>query len=173
MPEETQIHGVWNPGDGILTTLKARNRGGDGLEVAPLDVPPGGGLKFDCSGGLADTFHECLGHDDTPPGLNLDRSLPHFLVPLLSHTPPHVLLNDDDQRVEPLGTQGFEGGQHSCSEEDLCETILVFVGVVDGLLQDQRTQLLELKILNHGEPVRRRDEHVVPWEDELSSASRS
>jgi len=101
-----------------------------------LDVPPDGGLKFDRSGGLADTFYECLGHDDTPPSLNLDRSLPHRLVPLLSHAPPHVLLNDGDQSVEFLGTQGFEGGQHPCSEENLCETVLVFVGVVDGLLQD-------------------------------------
>jgi hypothetical protein len=126
-----------------------------------LDVPPDGSLKFDRSDGLADTFHERLSHDDTPPGLNLNRSLPHCLVPLLSDTPPHVLLNDDDQRVEFLGTQGFKGGQHSCAEENLCKTILVFVCVVDGLLQDQRTQLLELKVLNHGEPVRRRDEHVI------------
>lgn len=122
-----------------LTTLEAGYRGGDGLEVAPLGVPPDSGLQFDCSGSLADNLHECLGHDDTPPGLNLDRSLPHCLVFFLSHTPPHVLLDDGDQRIESLGAERFEGCQHSSSKEDLCETILVFFWVIDGLLQDQRT----------------------------------
>jgi len=173
MPGGNQTHGVRKPGDAILTTLKAGDRGGDGLEVTPLDVPTDGGLEFDRGGSLADALHECLGHDDTPPGLYLDRSLPHCLVLLLSHTPPHVLLNDGDQCVESFGTQGFESGQHSGSEENLCETILVFIHIVDGLLQDQGTQLLELKVLDHDGPVRRWDEHVVSWEDELPSVSKS
>ena len=157
-------------GDAILTTLKPSNRGRDGFEVTPLDIPTDGGLEFDRSGSLADSLHECLGHDDTPPGLNLDRGLLHSSILVLSHTPPHVLLNDDDQRIKSLGTQGLESCQHSGSEEKLCETILVFISVVDGLLQDQRTQFLELKVLDHGKPVRRRDEHVVSWRDELLSA---
>ena len=138
-----------------------------------MDEPTDGSLKFDRGDGLADTLHERLGHDDTPPGLDLDRGLPHSLVLLLGHTSPHVLLNDDDQRVESLGTQGLESGQHSGSEENLRETILVFVGVVDGLLQDQGTQFLEFKVLNHGEPVRGRDEHVISWGQELQFASGS
>jgi len=169
MPEESQLHGVRKPGNVVLTTLEASDRDGDGLEVTPLDIPTDGGLKLDRGGGLADTLHKCLGHDDTPPGLNLDRGPSHCSVLLLSHTPPHILLNDDDQRIEPLGAQGFESSQHSGSEENLCETVLVFVGVVDGLLQDKGTQLLELKVLDHGEPVHGRDEHVVPWKDDLSS----
>ena len=136
-----------------------------------MDVSPDSGLQLNCSSSSADSLDECLGHDDTPPSLNLDRSLPHRLVLLLGHTPPHVLLDDGDQCVEFLGTKRFESGQHSSSEEDLCETILVFFGVIDGLFQNQRTQLLELKVLNHNEPVRGRDEHVVSWENGLSSVA--
>jgi len=161
-------HWVRKLGNVILTALEASDRGGDGLEVTPLDEPTDGGLQLHSGGHLADTFHECLGHDDTPPGLNPDCSLPHSLVLLLSHTPPHVLLNDDDQRVKSLGTEGFESGQHSRPEKNLCETILVFVGVVDCPLQDQGTQLLEFKVLDHGEPFRRRDKHVVSWEQSYS-----
>jgi hypothetical protein len=173
MPEASEIHGAREPGDVVLTALEAGYRSGDGLEVAPLGIPPDGGLQLDCGGSLADSLYECPGHDDTPPGLNLDRSLPHCLVFLLSHTPPHVLLNDGDQGVEFPGTEGFESGQHSSSKEDLRETILVFFVVVNGLLQDQRTQLLELKVLDHGKPVRGRNEHVVSWENDLSSTSGS
>jgi len=157
-------HGVRKPGDVILTTLNASDRGGDRLQVTPLDESTAGGLQLDSGGQLADTFYECLGHDDTPPCLNPDCSLPHSLVLLLSHAPSHVLLNDDDQRIESLGAQGFESGQHSRPEKNLCETILVFVGVVNCPLQDQGTQLLEFEVLDHGEPFRRRDKHVVPWE---------
>ena len=162
MPDENETLSK-KPDDVILTTLKASDRGRDDLEVMPLDEPAGYALQPDRGGSLADPLHECPGHDDTPPGLNPDRSLFHRLVLLLSHTSPHVLLDDDDQRVEPLGTQRFESGQHSRSEENLCETILVFVAVVDGLLQDEGTQLLEFKVLDHDGPVRRRDEHVISW----------
>lgn len=163
MPEGNEARGVVKFGDVILTTLKASNRGGDDLEVTPLDEPTDDGLQFDRSGGLANTLHECPSHDDTPPGLNPDRSPLHRLVLLLSHTPPHVLLNDDNQRVESLRTQRFESGQHSGSEKNLREPILVFVGVVDSLFQDQGTQLLEFEVLYHGGPICRRDEHVISW----------
>lgn len=136
-------------GDVVLTALDAGYRGRDGFEVAQLDVPADSSLKLDCSGGLADTLHKRLSHDDAPPSLNLDRSLPHRLILLLSHASPHVLLNDGDQGIESFEAEGLESGQHSSPEENLRETILVFFVVIYGLLQDQRTQLLELKVSNH------------------------
>jgi len=82
----------------------------------------------------------------TPPCLDRDSGSSKLLVSLDRHASAHVLLYNSDQRIKPVGTEGLEGGQHASSKENLGQTILVLVRIIDSFLKDERTQRLELQI---------------------------
>jgi hypothetical protein len=68
------------------------------------------------------------------------------MVFLHCHTPPHVLLHNGYQGIEPIRTKRLEGSEHARSKEDLGETILIFIWIIDGSLEDERTKSLQLQV---------------------------
>lgn len=96
-------------------------------------------LKAQCGHFSSDSFYKPFRHDTTPPSLNLDGTRFHQAVPLDCKSPLHVLLNEGDELVETVGTKGFKGCKHACSEEDLGQARLIFVLLPDRLFENSGT----------------------------------
>lgn len=97
------------------------------LVLLPRHPAPGDTLDLDScslSSNLLDLF---LCQDAPPPALDLDR--PPTEISVIPHLdpPPHILLHDSDELVEPCRPHALEYRKHTCSEKDFGQTDLVLV----------------------------------------------
>jgi len=106
-------------------------------KVGPLDEPADTTLKADGSNIPADTLHEPAGQYTAPPSLNFDRCAAEVLVFPHCHTPAHILLHNRDEGIELFRAEGLQCREHTSPEENLCETTLIFVRVIESLLKNK------------------------------------
>lgn len=139
----------------ILTRLNSNHRDTDGNEPLALEVPPDPTLEPRCGDIAADLLDKIPREHTTPPSLYSDRGFPKCPVLLDGHAPPHILLNNRNKRVEAVGAEGLQGSEHARTEEDLGQSRLVLVWVVNRLLEDASAKRLQFKVFDHGLPLRR------------------
>jgi len=117
------------------------------------------GLKPPRGDFLPDSQHQTLGHDTTPPGLNLDRGFAQALIAIPLHSSLEILLDDGGEAIEAIKAPGFEVCKHTRSQEDLRETNLVFVRIRERLFEDCGTE--RLGVCSALGPLRRVHKHII------------
>lgn len=140
-----------------LTTLDLDDRLSRLQEPSPLNETSTDLLDLDGGDFPSKVGDELPSRDSSPPRLDRERRRLELPVVLESHPPSKVLLDESDEVVESICSETFEVGEHSGSEEELGESELELIVLVDRLGEDERADLLELSL-----PVAGVDEHVVP-----------
>jgi hypothetical protein len=149
----TMLRSMSHAAQGRLTTLEQDHCTVDLSKPGPVQEASHSSLQADSCDLAADISNQSPRQNTTPPGLNFYSCSPKLLVFLDSHPPAHVLLYNSDQIVEAIRPKRLESGQHARSEENLCESTLVSVWVVNRLLQDSGAQFLELQVLDQRCPI--------------------
>lgn len=142
-----------------LTTLELDDGVVHLQKPPPLHKLSGCSLKPPRGNLLPDRQHEPLGHDTAPPGLNLDGRFPQAQIPIPLHGSLEILLDNGCEAIEAIKPPGFEVCKHTRSQEDLRETNLVSVRVVERLFKDCGTE--RLGVCAALGPLRGVHEHIV------------
>lgn len=100
-----------------------------------LEKSARGTLKEDSGSFLAHLFRATATQNATPPSLDDNGLLAKVLVVLVCDPAADVLLDQRDKGIEAGGTERLQQGNHTRSEEDLGETDLVLVLILESSLQ--------------------------------------
>jgi hypothetical protein len=142
-----------------LTSLELDNRFVHLQKLPPLYKSSDSRLKPPRGDLLPDSQDQAIGHDTTPPGLNLDRGFAQAQIAIPLHSSLEILLDDGGEAIEAIKAPGFEVCKHTRSQEDLCETNLVFVRICERLLEDCGAE--RLGVCSALSPLRRVHEHII------------
>jgi hypothetical protein len=111
----------------------------------PLLKTTDGRLQTSGSNLTPDVLDKSFRCDAAPPRLNADSCMSMLLIPFDRHPSAYVLLYNGDHGIQPVRTKRLQCGKHSSTKENLGEATLVFVRLVDCLLQYRRAEGLEVK----------------------------
>ena len=129
----------------------------------PLHKSSGSSLKSPRGNLLPDSQHQLLGHNTTPPGLNLDRGFAQAQIAIPLHSSFEILLDDGGEVIEAIKAPGFEVCKHTCSQEDFRQTNLVFVRIRERLFENCVTE--RLRVCSALGPLRGVHEHIITRRD--------
>lgn len=116
-------------------------------EGVALQESTRGPLNQRCSSLTTDLLGEAAALNSAPPRLNHNGTTAQVLVVLVSNPAPNVLLYECDQIVQARRPQRLEQSDHSGTEEDLGQSDLVLVLVLEGALKQQLTECLDVRVV--------------------------